>query len=1222
MTLTITLLGVPRVSGPHGPLTLTRRQPLALLAMLALADAPMSRDELAFLLWADAPQATARQRLRRTLSNLRQALEKTGGADALQTTTDTALLEHTRCQVDVLQFLQHASEAARTPGAAACGPAKHAIEYYQGTLLEGFALQEAPEFERWLATERERLERIYHETLTTLITAATAAGDSAQAIAAAERLLATDPLDETTHCTLMRLYASAGQRTAALQQYERCRALLAHELGIEPLPETQALYDLLRRQVPAPRSEHRDTRRPTALPRWRTRPSLTVPCVGRAAELEQVRVAFTAGLAGYPTVVCVSGPAGIGKTRLLREAVEGLPAVLWLGGGQAAGEAAPYGVALGVIRAALATLQRQSASTNGNGNGAATQPGKPAATLFPDLPDVWLAEVSRLLPEVRLYHPDLSAPPALPPEQARARLLEALTRLFVALVQQSGGALLILDDMGEADPASLAWLGNLVYQIERLPLGIGVAFRRSDESPMLTNWLDDLARLQMRRDIVLDAITPAALAAMLQQMGVSPAVAQQLAPRLWNETGGTPFFVLETLRVLREQHIDLEHLPDQSLPLPSSVQEVIRVRMQSLDAPAQHVLNACAVAGRTFAFEVVQGVSSQSDAATAQALDTLLNRHFLLEDGSAYRFTHAHIAEVAYASIGTATRRLLHQRAADILQHRLRQQHDTKHTTSLNGAIAHHLEQAGQASAAAPFWLTAGQQAWALFAADEALHAFRKGLECLPTSGYEATSAALPALRFALLAGREDVLHHLGERSQQHHDLAEMERLAERSAPPDSASADQVAVARRQGRFFIALNQWGDAERALQRSIAACQHAGLPPDEEVLCLLATALIHQQRRAEAQHCAEEALQHASARGAALAQAHCLLTLSEIAHQVEDLSASEHYLQMALFQAQAATDPVTQAHLTANLAAVDFQRGRFEAALAHAQEAVQLNHTQANREGEARAHALAAMCLARLWRYGEALESYRLARKRYRTIQHTQGLAAATVNAAVLAGRLGNLEQSLELSHEAHALFTTIGDERGICAAASNIGGVLFFLGQSQAAEQWLCEALDRATALALPMQQSSALLNLGGTLLQQERVSEACTMLERGLALRQDMGHIDICATQAYLALAYLRAGDLQRADTLSQQAAADLDMGGGIEHPQQVLFARAQVVRSLGHTEEAQVILEHANRLLLQVLASLATPEEQQRYLHAFPFNRNLHAALQHNTWPQPPCLA
>jgi DNA-binding SARP family transcriptional activator len=70
-------------------------------------------------------------------------------------------------------------------------------------------------------------------------------GSHAQAVAYGEAILQRDPLREEIHRELMRSYVANGQRALALRQYERCRQVLAEELGIPPMEETQ----LLRRQI-------------------------------------------------------------------------------------------------------------------------------------------------------------------------------------------------------------------------------------------------------------------------------------------------------------------------------------------------------------------------------------------------------------------------------------------------------------------------------------------------------------------------------------------------------------------------------------------------------------------------------------------------------------------------------------------------------------------------------------------------------------------------------------------------------------------------------------------------------------------------------------------------------------------------------------------------------------------------------------------------------------
>ncbi|MBI5290617.1 MAG: tetratricopeptide repeat protein, partial [Chloroflexi bacterium] len=113
------------------------------------------------------------------------------------------------------------------------------------------------------------------------------------------RWLGLEPWNEEAHRRMMELLARTGQRSAALAQFEACRRALADELGLEPAPETTALYERLR----------------TATRRYNLPPAAT-PFVGRAEELAQI-----ARLLADPTcrLTTLTGPGGSGKTRLALE---------------------------------------------------------------------------------------------------------------------------------------------------------------------------------------------------------------------------------------------------------------------------------------------------------------------------------------------------------------------------------------------------------------------------------------------------------------------------------------------------------------------------------------------------------------------------------------------------------------------------------------------------------------------------------------------------------------------------------------------------------------------------------------------------------------------------------------------------------------------------------------------------------------------------------------
>lgn len=107
-----------------------------------------------------------------------------------------------------------------------------AIHLYTDPFLDGFTLPASAEFDVWVTGERQSWERRYLDAMALLVDAYAASGAYAEAIATAQRALRTDPLAEEMHRQLITLYAAAGDRTAALRQFEPCVIILERELGV------------------------------------------------------------------------------------------------------------------------------------------------------------------------------------------------------------------------------------------------------------------------------------------------------------------------------------------------------------------------------------------------------------------------------------------------------------------------------------------------------------------------------------------------------------------------------------------------------------------------------------------------------------------------------------------------------------------------------------------------------------------------------------------------------------------------------------------------------------------------------------------------------------------------------------------------------------------------------------------------------------------------------
>lgn len=228
----------------------------ALLAYLAVeSTAPHGRHALAGLLWPHVPDDHALHSLSQALCNLRSLVHDKDGATPCLLVTPHTIQFNPRCDhwVDVEEF---GGLARRSAGQSTNQPISqspnlpalhHAISLYRGPFLEDLALADGVGFEEWAAVQRERLHRLMLAALRELATRHEASGEMDEALGCVWRQLELDPWLEEAHFAAMRLLAGAGRRSEALAQYDRCRRLLASELGVEPGAATTRLYEEIKK---------------------------------------------------------------------------------------------------------------------------------------------------------------------------------------------------------------------------------------------------------------------------------------------------------------------------------------------------------------------------------------------------------------------------------------------------------------------------------------------------------------------------------------------------------------------------------------------------------------------------------------------------------------------------------------------------------------------------------------------------------------------------------------------------------------------------------------------------------------------------------------------------------------------------------------------------------------------------------------------------------------
>jgi len=610
------------VRGAHAPAELLWRKNLALLLYLARSPrGTRARDHLLGLLWGDRDEKAARHSLREAIRTLRRSL----GDDAIEAThTQVRLLEGAvRLDVDDLE----AAVAAKSWDAAAA--------LVGGDFLEGFAVPEASTFEDWLSAERAQWRRVAVTALVAGAERRLATGDVAGAVDEARRALAIDPLADAAVRTLLQAMALAGDRAAALAEYDAFETRLA-EAG---LGTADALTTTIARRI---REEPRFGARPTPAATRSSTERRRAPLVGRGDVLARLGAVWHSVREGQAALLVVEGDAGLGKTRLLDEI---------------GARARLDGACTAVVRAVAADRQTPWAACDGLVlGGLADSPG--IAGTAPGA----LAPVLSRHPELADRFPGAARAAALSPARAFAETVHAV------LAEQP--VFLAVDDAQHIDPESFAALEATLRDASGGAVCVLFTVTAHAPRPEI-----DALRARVNRDLpgTVEVLRPLEAEA-IQQLAeralpsFGPEALDRVTRRVTADSAGLPLLAVELLHAIA---LGLElrdepsawpaplHTLDETLPgdLPDAIVAAIRVGYRGLSADAQHVLAAGSVLGDRFTTDRVTRALDLDAARVAHAFDELEWTQWLTYEPRGYAFLARIVRDVIARDMLTAGQR-------------------------------------------------------------------------------------------------------------------------------------------------------------------------------------------------------------------------------------------------------------------------------------------------------------------------------------------------------------------------------------------------------------------------------------------------------------------------------------------------------------------------------------------------------------------------------------
>jgi predicted ATPase len=785
-----------------------------------------------------------------------------------------------------------------------------AASCYRGNFLDGLSLPDAPDFEDWLLLQRESWRRQANTVFERLSEWQRDAGELENALDTTTRWVEHDLLNEMAYARLMQLHYALGDRVAALQAFERCRAILERELSVEPSSEITALAEHIRSQIPPVGG-------PVMHETVSPREAWELPFTGRTAEHHALVRVFQTMLRGRTQVATIEGDPGIGKTRLAKEflrwaraqGVDVLEARAF-----ETGSRLPYQPLVEALRNRLEGEQHLQIL----------------------LSEVWLAELARLLPELREQIPDLPPPLSLGEAEARTRLLEAIARLGQALARRAP-VVFFIDDAQWADTASLDVLQYASRRWARahLPVFLLCAFRSDDlaSSPALVGWLSSLEQtLPVRRQTLISLVFEDTLRLVQSLFGAEKGTTgnegeghaekegsiEAWSRWLFAETRGHPFFLIEHLKVVAER-IGLLHNgagtvpipPDRFMhqeaappPLPLSIRDFIHARLTRLSQSALTLCMAAAVLGDGCTFDQLCRVADSNDNQGLAALDEVVTRGLLQETGGRCFFAHDTIRAGVYAQAGGIRRRVLHRRALETLQA----------ASASPAELAHHARASGLPDAAAHLSIAAGDAAMRLFATRDAIAQYEQARQLVRRSNESPR-----------LSEEENVVVSLAELSQLYLQLGWAYELSSQFAQAESIYEELLTLA-----------------RALHEPVMECA---------ALNRLATqAAQNSQDLARAEELLQQALVIAESSQNKAGVAETEWNLAQTGFYVAKMSASLPYAERALALARELNQQELIGRSLHALATLEAALGKLEESLSHAQEARMLYAALGNRARE--------------------------------------------------------------------------------------------------------------------------------------------------------------------------------------------------------------------------------------------------------------------------------
>ncbi|MGI9627952.1 MAG: ATP-binding protein [Longimicrobiales bacterium] len=616
------LFGGPALVRDGAPVQVSPYQAALLTVLFTEGRDRMPRTRVQALLWTDPEERAVRHRLSQLVYQVNQ---KTGGR-VVELAGESVRVHQGILQCDLDDF----EELIRRPDFVAAG------ELMSRGFLAALPAPPTEAFEDWMGLRALSLRARLREKALASWAAAEVEQDWSRGRAAAEAMLLLDPDDEVVLRRVMKSRAMGGSVREAEAVYLAFADRVSDQGGWEPDDETRELLKTVRATY-----AKTDPPADVALP-----PRLEVPLCGRDEELAYLtRAIFHERPKASATTVTVSGEAGLGKTRLVEEAIQG---------------ARFRGYR--VLRARPAELERNIPL-----NPLLEALNQPwVGPVLRGLEDPWRSVLLALMPQFHEGPGPLPEVPYVQPGSLPRRTYEAFFRLFQG-VAETNRTLLFIDDAQWADETSAAVLQFMHRRWNQDNLTLVLTYREEElevEQP-LARFLEELSTEPQVTGIRLSELGEDS-AKKLAESVAGDRLSDEALGEVVALAGGNPFFVIE---------LAADYMADRGperrgdgAPLPISIRQMLGRRMRELDDVSRQVVSALSVFAHPVSLARLTRMTAFAREECVEGLETLQRLRLVEWADLGVRCRHDVVRRAVYEGLSRPRSALLHGRVAEILE--------------------------------------------------------------------------------------------------------------------------------------------------------------------------------------------------------------------------------------------------------------------------------------------------------------------------------------------------------------------------------------------------------------------------------------------------------------------------------------------------------------------------------------------------------------------------